>query len=1069
MEFNCAIIDRVILLLLENLKTRAGEQIYQRGVAYYTEGHIRQFIVTPLEDHSHQIQATVQGTKNYTVKLTVRVTHHQMKIDSYCSCPYSWSALCKHEVAVLYKFIKEEYYELTPTTGNPLSRLADFETLRQYTLKQTLPLEPLQYEIKGLQKITGTNFRLRLLAKNIQQQETLVSLIEDMGHEYSSSYLSERLLRNFSHFDQLVIEHLQKIHTRKTPEKSGVFFAKSQENLSFIVTILSNREIRLDESAPEPLRLGATLKPQILLSGNEKHLKMLLDNSAFGTEGFYHPDLNCLVKNNILHLIDSTGIQKLPPEFDIPAQKLGIFLFEILPKLRQKALCIAPSELTTQFLTLIQPQISLELDYTAEQITCRPQIKINDHIYYDKESLHLAASEPEYQRSPKNPREWTTVDPKALQQFVDYLEEYNFKVSPEGLTIKDPSHVIQFILDGLGKIPPEWQVNASSSFNELKIAPLDLIPVVELNIDDEINWFEFKIHYNLGGQTYTQQEILKMLRQTAQGARYIQTGEQIFLIAGENMPELLEKAFQNNRSSAKPETTHQELYNLMFYRQLFRDQEITLQGNAAYHQFESDISRQNLLETCEIPLSLQGELRQYQKEGFNWLRFLEKYKLNGILADDMGLGKTLQVLTLLKSLAAHQPHLVVCPRSLIYNWAAEIDKFYPGTRYLVYHGMPEERSVMRTNFLEQEVLITTYDILARDAKFLQEYSFDYCILDEAQHIKNHLTIRAREVKRIKADHRLVMTGTPIENGLAELWSIFDFLMPGYLDSQPKFTAKYVTPLRKSVGDTESLTRLRQKVAPFILRRRKEEVLTELPEKIISIQNIFMTKLQADTYHTILEQVKADIIDTVTNRGLAKSHITVLAALTKLRQVCNHPKLVLPECDPAMDSGKLETLMELIYQAIDSGHKIVVFSQFVKMLRLIEQKFLNEQIRYEYLDGATRDRMERINRFNETAEIPVFLISLKAGGLGINLTSADIVVHVDPWWNPMVENQATDRVHRMGQRNQVMVYKLITMGTVEEKILQLQQRKRSVFDAIIENNQSPLTSLSWEDIKNLFEL
>ncbi|HBF36918.1 MAG TPA: helicase SNF2 [Firmicutes bacterium] len=1061
----CAIIDRVIFLLLENLKTRAGEQIYQRGVTYYTGDRIRQFSVTPLENHIHRIQAVVQGTKSYIVKLTVRILHNQLKIDSYCSCPYSWNALCKHEVAVLYKFIHEEYYELTPYESQRAPKMNGFDSLKQFTSQESRPADILTYELKGLQKLSGTNFRIQLIG-GPSQQKAIKTLIEEMDHENTNSYLSERLLRNFDQFDQLVIEHLQKIYTRKTPEKGLIFFAKSHENLDFIISLLSSRQVLLDESVPRSLTYGAVLKPRLIFSGNERHLKMTVDDSDLLAEGFYHPDLDCLLKNNVLYQVENRAAKEIPPEFEISSQKLGAFLFEILPKLRQKIDCVLPQELINQHLNLIEPKIRLDFDYSGEQIICHPQIQINDQIYDDKDSLQLASSEPVYSRSTEDARQWTTIDPGALQRFVDFLEYYNFKVSPEGLTIKEPGHLIQFMINGLSKIPSEWQVVASQDFQELKIAPLSLIPVVELNIDDTINWFEFKISYNLGGKSYTHQEILKMMRQTAEGAHYIQDGQQIFLV-DDAIPDRLEKELP--KKGPNQEQTQAELYNLMFYRQLFQEQGIAIQGNAQYQQFESDIERQNLVEDCGVPESFNGALRPYQKEGFNWLRFLYKYKFNGILADDMGLGKTLQVLTLVKSLAIQKPHLVVCPRSLIYNWAAEIDKFYPGTSYLVYHGVPEERAVMRTAFDKQEIIITTYDILARDSQFWQDCLFGYCILDEAQHIKNHLTVRAREVKRIRADHRLVMTGTPIENGLEELWSIFDFLMPGYLDSQPKFTARYVTPLRKAPGDQTGLNRLRQKVAPFILRRRKEEVLTELPEKITTIQNVYMTKLQEDLYHTILSELKEEIIQTISSRGLASSHITVLAALTKLRQVCNHPKLILPDSDPSVESGKLEALMELIYQATDAGHKIVIFSQFVKMLRLIEGKFQAEKIRYEYLDGSTRDRMERINRFNQTPEIPIFLISLKAGGLGINLTSADIVIHVDPWWNPMAENQATDRVHRMGQQNQVMVYKLITMGTVEEKILQLQQRKKSVFDAIIENNQSPLNSLTWDDVKDLFEL
>jgi SNF2 family DNA or RNA helicase len=355
-----------------------------------------------------------------------------------------------------------------------------------------------------------------------------------------------------------------------------------------------------------------------------------------------------------------------------------------------------------------------------------------------------------------------------------------------------------------------------------------------------------------------------------------------------------------------------------------------------------------------------------------------------------------------------------------------------------------------------------------DSELLQSYSFYYCVLDEAQHIKNQQTQRAKECKKIQSQYRLAITGTPLENRLEDLWSLFDFLMPGYLESQNQFRAKYVEPLKKS-GLQASLAILKQKIAPFMLRRLKKDVLPELPAKIVTVRNVLMSQLQEDVYRTILKQVKQEILNSITTRGLEKSRLTVLSAITKLRQLCDHPSLALAEISPEADSGKIDALMELINEAIDGGHKIVVFSQFVRMLKLIRAKFAESGISYVYLDGSTQDRMERINCFNNTPEIPVFLISLKAGGVGINLTAADIVIHADPWWNPMVEDQATDRVHRIGQQNQVMVYKLITIGTVEEKLIKLQTLKRAVFDAVIQNNGDPINTLTWEDIQELLDM
>ena len=446
---------------------------------------------------------------------------------------------------------------------------------------------------------------------------------------------------------------------------------------------------------------------------------------------------------------------------------------------------------------------------------------------------------------------------------------------------------------------------------------------------------------------------------------------------------------------------------------------------------------------------------------------MHKYHFGGILADDMGLGKTLQMLTLLKSLKPKKPALVLCPRTLIYNWQEEADKFFDDLKTLVYYGTPAEREEMRDDFSSYDLIISSYSTISRDVEELNAEGkvFSISILDEAQHIKNHRTKRAKAVKNIEAESRLALTGTPLENSIEELWSIFDYLMPGYLGNYSYFRKEFITPISKN-NEKEKLKELKERVAPFILRRRKEEVLKELPEKIINVHPVSMTQLQEDSYQTVLEEVRGELEETVDQKGFNRSRINVLAALTKLRQICNHPSLVLGDEGNAHNSGKLEALRELLSDALSGGHKLIIFSQFVKMLKLIRNDLDQQGINYRYLDGSTRNRMERVKEFNSDPEIDVFLISLKAGGVGLNLTAADMVVHVDPWWNPMVERQATDRAHRLGQENRVMVYKMITRGTVEEKMLKLQQRKQDLFDNVIENNVNPIKAISWEDIQDL---
>jgi len=303
--------------------------------------------------------------------------------------------------------------------------------------------------------------------------------------------------------------------------------------------------------------------------------------------------------------------------------------------------------------------------------------------------------------------------------------------------------------------------------------------------------------------------------------------------------------------------------------------------------------------------------------------------------------------------------------------------------------------------------------------------------------------------------------------LDELWSIFDFLMPGYLNNYNRFRKDYLNPIVK-YKDQQKLSQLKKRISPFILRRKKEDVLQDLPEKLINIHQVEMTKLQEDSYKVVLEGIKDDLTEAIEEKGFNRSRINVLAALTKLRQICDHPQLLLDQVDKELTSGKLDALVEIVEDAVAAGHKLIIFSQFVQMLKLIKREFEKKGINFEYLDGSTRNRMERVNRFNQSEELQAFLISLKAGGIGLNLTSADIVIHVDPWWNPMVERQATDRAHRIGQENKVTVYKLITSGTVEEKMLKLQERKKSIFNNVIEDNANPMDDINWEDIQELLQ-
>ena len=473
--------------------------------------------------------------------------------------------------------------------------------------------------------------------------------------------------------------------------------------------------------------------------------------------------------------------------------------------------------------------------------------------------------------------------------------------------------------------------------------------------------------------------------------------------------------------------------------------ETRVKGGATLQRMARRLRDFDGLRDAKVPSTFKGTLRDYQRQGVNWLQFLREYDLAGVLADDMGLGKTVQTLAHLtiekRAGRMKRPSLIVAPTSLMGNWRREAKQFAPGLKVLVLHGPGRHDHFDAIG--EQDLILTTYALLPRDREALLGHDYHYLILDEAQQIKNPRAQAAQLVRSIRANHRLCLTGTPMENHLGELWAQFDFLLPGFLNSREAFTRTYRNPIEKQ-GDREKLRRLTRRTAPFMLRRTKEVVAAELPQKSELLRTVPIGGRQATLYEGIRLTMEKRVREAIAKKGLARSHITILDALLKLRQVCCDPRL-LPEGTKGRQgahSAKLAMLMELLPELVDEGRRILLFSQFTAMLGLIEKELTGHGIRYSKLTGQTRKRDAAIETFRR-GEVNLFLISLKAGGVGLNLTEADTVIHYDPWWNPAVESQATDRAHRIGQDKPVFVYKLITEGTVEEKILALQERKRQL--------------------------
>lgn len=461
-----------------------------------------------------------------------------------------------------------------------------------------------------------------------------------------------------------------------------------------------------------------------------------------------------------------------------------------------------------------------------------------------------------------------------------------------------------------------------------------------------------------------------------------------------------------------------------------------------------------------LPVGFKGELRPYQKSGYNWLMFLNEYKLGGCLADDMGLGKTVQTLTMLQSQKDEGAgtSLLVMPTSLIYNWEMEASKFTPDLKILNYTGTLRNKDV--TRFEKYDLVLTSYGITRLDVDLLQKFYFNYIILDESQVIKNPTSNIAKAVRELKSRHKLVLSGTPIENTTLDLWSQMSFINPGILGSQTYFRNEYQNPIEKR-GDESRSKKLSSIIKPFILRRHKSQVATELPEKVENIQYSEMTAEQERKYEEVKAHYREKIFKLIESEGLGSSRFMILEGLTKLRQLANHPRMI--EQGYTGDSGKLEDITHMLQNALAEGHKVLVFSQFVKHLDIVKQYLKESKIDFAYLDGSSIDRKEQVDRFNKDTNLKVFLISIKAGGLGLNLTEADYVFILDPWWNPAVEAQAVDRAHRIGQKKKVFTYKFITRNSVEEKILTLQQKKLRLTTELIATEESFMKQLTKDDI------
>lgn len=750
------------------------------------------------------------------------------------------------------------------------------------------------------------------------------------------------------------------------------------------------------------------------------------------------------------------------PALVYPMSELPRMLTELVP--RVAALLGAELPDISQVADIVDEQPRLRLQTDGDILEARAKL----HVVYGEQVFLVPPGQFPSPLAFLPPREASgrprvvRRDVGAEMAAVQLLMNQGFVVdeAKEGLRCEGDT-AVAFWTQGITQLPADWEKLVPSNLRAVKVRDSSVTAAVR--VGSGVDWLSLDVAFSADGLAVDEDELRGALEK---GRKLVKLADGSWApVRADEVAEVLERMAEIVAGQSGAKIPLSQAGRVQELLRLVGNHSVSPQAKELFGKLE-DVAE---IEQIAKPRNLKvAQFRDYQKRGFSWLVFLHNVGTGGILADDMGLGKTLQTIAMLLWLKSksksHAPTLVVAPTSVVPNWAREIEKFAPSLSTLLWHGA--DRHEQRSELEDVDVVITSYALLRRDEELLSEIGFRYLILDEAQHIKNPLSATARAAKRVKSERRLALTGTPIENRLSEIWSIMDFASPGLLGSLKTFEERYARPIDR--GDEETMRRLRTIVRPLVMRRTKSEVAPELPAKIEQEIVVPLAEEQNKLYKQMLGQLRASVLSEVEKQGVQKAQIQILAALTRLRQAACDPRLTKLNGEWNDDtSGKLSALREILSEAVAGGHRVLVFSQFVEMLQLIKTTLDQDGVKYEYLDGSTKDRQERVDHFNKDETCSAFLISLKAGGTGLNLTGADTVVHFDPWWNPAVEDQATDRAHRIGQTKVVTVYRLIARGTVEEKILQLSDKKRALMENVLSTDGAGLKGLTKADIDELF--
>ncbi|MDO5558938.1 MAG: SNF2 helicase associated domain-containing protein [Oscillospiraceae bacterium] len=1041
---------------ISDFRKKIDPIIVSRGEIYYKDGRI-----LSVENNSGEFSAVILGNTKY--KTSVTLSDNGEVEDSSCNCIYSYtSQYCKHVAALLFD-IEEHYSEYCRgINSREIKNIIDqYCTLASAQAEEKIYVYPQIESSRDAQKPLKYSLKIGTQDGKVYAVKDVSALTERISFKRLFRYGKElEFVHDYRIFDEKSLKIIDFSHsvsckTRYYSDHNKVFMLSNEDIEQFMNIFEDGEDILFDGNECKIKRKNPMYTVKISEKSDDCY-DITLSNMII----IYSWSRNSCIfdrQENIFYITDSGYAQTV---------------CNLLAYLqRSKTLRIAKKDMPAFYNAVIKPigrymtidaETALD-EYIPPGMSSKIYIdSVNDGVCAHFEFIYNDEIYPNFYDQSKNPFCEYSGEKSAENVILKYFD-INDKDDEEPLYINGDRKLYELLAVGMNSIENSGiEVYLSDKFKKISVRQ----PVrPSVGVIPSGNLLELQIT----ASGYTPEELSQILHEYRKGGRYYRFRDGTFTVFDEAVNEFAGMADSLNISD---KALLKDRIKVPKYRMLYLDSlkkecenmsvRRTSEFKTAVRKYKSEI------EDTDAPLisdKLDATMREYQKYGFQWLRTIAAYGFGGILADDMGLGKTIQAIALMlyakQTRSEHTTNLVVCPSSLVLNWQCEIKRFAPDLTTAAVSGTAEERDSLLSQTDKYDVIITSYALITRDILKYSELSFHIHVVDEAQYIKNHNTQTAKAVKGIHSDIRFALTGTPVENSLAELWSIFDFVMPDFLFGYTYFKKNFENPI---VGkdDKKVTAQLQKLISPFILRRMKKDVLTELPDKTQTVLYCSMEDEQSKLYSANVADIKKSISKGFTEQT---DRIKILAMLTRLRQICCDPALVYGTNYKA-SSAKLELCLELVTSCINSGHKILLFSQFTSMLDIIKRRFDENNISSCMLTGKTKtdERVRLVNRFNAD-DTNVFLISLKAGGTGLNLTGADIVIHYDPWWNISAENQASDRAYRIGQKKNVQIYKLITGNTIEEKIMSLQESKAELYDIAV-NGEGDIMRMSAEEILDI---